>query len=646
MEIRKDLKAVGDQAGLMVKLSVIGGCAAGILTVVVLILGCIKDTLAGSDVFALSVIPFSLALLFALSALIYGVMNRSAAREEEEKILLEKRKENHAFEVEEDVRFTAGRSFANYRKYAPYVLAILAALFTVGVLLLFRNHWRVRLETPVPLSAVHAAMVSGFLMCVAVFSGAFFVGQSRQQAYRWLRPVGGWLIAGFGVLLCATVSSICQLQGVPQFDGYAARWIWWIFMVLGCEFIFNFVVEFYRPRTLEEPRPIFESRLLSFFTEPGGVMRNLADSLDYQFGFKVSGTWLYGFIERSVFPLLVIWLLLLWLFTGINEVGPGQVGVHERFGRVVKRELLPPGVYYTLPYPFARISRYSCEEIKTVTIGEPDSTKPGEEVAHQKSPVILWTKQHLEGEAEFVVAVEPETSQEAVDSKAAPISFLGLTMPVQYQIRPEGLFRYAYENRDPELMLKRIGQEVATEYFASSSIFKIMSTGRREAENAIRERIQEHADQVGLGIQVVAVNILDAHPPVEKVAPAFQEVIGAMETMHSTVLKAEAYQIKTAAESQSQAQQVVADAESYRYRVTQVAQAEQARFQSQLISYQAFPALFKLNVYLDMLLRDAGEVRKFVLSSGLQNEVYELNFEEKARFDLIDADLNTLVNKQ
>lgn len=649
MDIRGNLRSGAEQARLMVKLSVVGVVVSGILALAVLVLGVSLRRFSGSDIFPLTVIPFSLAFFFSVASLIYGIMNRGAALEEEEKLLLEKRKESHsAFNVGEDVRFTAGRSFDNYRKYGPYALSVLAALFVLGSLWLFRASWAGRLDKAVvSANPLVAALVAAVLLAIAIFSGAFYVGQSRQAAFRWLRPIGSWLLGGVGVLLLSVLSLVFAVYKVlPGFDVAFAGVVWWIGVVLGAELLFNFAVEFYRPRTLEEPRPIFESRLLAFFTEPGGVMRNIAESLDYQFGFKVSGTWLYGFVERALFPLLIFWLLLLWAFTGINEVGPGEIGFHERFG-AVDRTPLKPGIYCTLPWPFAKVSRFACDRIQTITIGEGE----GKEKHEEATPVVLWTKQHMENEASFVVAVDPKFESMTVDagtSNAVPISLLGLTMPVQYKVRNDAAsqYAYAYGKSDPRQMLTRIGQEVTTRYLASSSIFRVMTSGRSEAEREIHRRIQTLADDAGLGLEIVAVNLLDVHPPVEKVAPAFQEVIGAMETMHSIELQAEAYRIQTEAAAQAQADELISAAKSHRFRVTRVAKAEQDRFRSQLVSFQAFPELFMLNMYFQMLENGSADNRKFVVSAGLKSEIYELNFEEKARFDLIDADMNTLVNKQ
>ena len=43
-------------------------------------------------------------------------------------------------------------------------------------------------------------MLAFIMMLLSVFTGAFYVGQSRSAAFRWLRPIGAWLIGGFAVM--------------------------------------------------------------------------------------------------------------------------------------------------------------------------------------------------------------------------------------------------------------------------------------------------------------------------------------------------------------------------------------------------------------------------------------------------------------
>jgi len=149
-------------------------------------------------------------------------------------------------------------------------------------------------------------------------------------------------------------------------------------------------------------------------------------------------------------------------------------------------------------------------------------------------------------------------------------------------------------------------------------------------------------DASNLGVDIVSVSILDAHPPIEKVAPAFQNVIGAMEEKETEILKAKNYAAKLLPESEAKTIQIKAESESYKYKTMTIAQAENARFKTQMITYEIMPSMFRLNAYLDFLEVDCRDIRKFVVASGLDNEVYELNFEQKERLDLIDTDITKM----
>ena len=87
---------------------------------------------------------------------------------------------------------------------------------------------------------------------------------------------------------------------------------------------------------------------------------------------------------------------------------------------------------------------------------------------------------------------------------------------------------------------------------------------------------------------------------------------------------------------------IKSEAQSYEISTTKIASAESERFLTQLKSYQIMPGMFKLRTYLEFLETDCTDIRKFILSAGLKNEVYELNFEEKGALDLIDVDLDAL----
>lgn len=706
MEKTEEYKRTDDRARLLTKLSVISGIGALILLIAALTLASNR----GGDVLALAAIPYALAVLFALTSFIYGVLDGSVQREEEEKRLLARRMESRALNVEEDVRFSAGRSFANYIKFSPFVIAV-TAVVVIG-LMLWQNvsAWSLREGIGVNMegSPIHTALIATVLMMVSVFSGAFTIGQSRMPGFRWLRPVGAWMMMGFLTLCAAAVSALCFSNNITWVDPLLAKIFFWIFVVLGAEFIINFVIEFYRPRTLGESRPVFESQLLALFTEPGGVLRNIASALDYQFGFKVSGTWIYGFIEKSFLPVLILWAVLVWGFTMMHEVGPNNVGIRERFGKVVSEELLEPGIYWTLPYPFGTIRQYSCSEVRQLIIGE--SPEGAEERGN--SPVILWTNSHGGAKEPFLLAVKESSknseSQKNATVSSAGISFVNMAIPIEYRIRRDGVMKFVYGNAAPELMLKKLGEQVVVETLAGLTMEELLSGGRNDSETNFRRRImeiaagckdealckeltevaqnspaaemrqdllkiadsvkiagiqaeirnaaehqypgvdvlrtqlQKLADQNGLGVEIIRVAVMDAHPPVEKVAPAYQNVVASLEEMETERLKAKAYEFTIIPEAEARAFEIEEYAEAAKYAKKTIAEAESRRFADQLNAFNSMKSMFMLNALMDVWETEGAAVRKFVVPSDLKEPVYQMNFETSERMDLIDLDVSEL----
>ena len=646
MADKNDIQRNIDSSRLITKMA----AASGVFALAMLVLTIVLHSFRGGDVFMLGRIPYALSLLFSIGAYFYGTLSTAAALDEEEKSLLAKRADTRALDVEEDVRFTAGRSFENYRRFAPYVIGVLAVLLTGWLLYGCRAAFAGRAVSSLHGKAVHSALIAAVMMLLSVFSGAFFVGQSRTPGFRWLRPAGAWLIAGFAVMAAATVAAICFGNNIVKVDMTLARIAFWIIVVLGAEMIVSMIIEFYRPRTIKETRPVFESQLLALFTEPGGVMRNVAQALDYQFGFKVSGTWLYGFLERSFLPVLLIWMALLWGFTTIHVVGPNEFGVKERFGRIVSVKPLRPGIYWTLPWPFGDMRRVSCSEIRQIVIGEMATLeKSAEERQREKddkrkpSQIVTWTSAHGGEDESFIVAVPPDRNGGGSSDEAA-LSFLRMSISIQFRVREDGIMNFVYGNDAPVKTLKCISEAVATKYLASVDMMAVMSHGRGAAEDAMLKEIKKRSNACGLGIDILSVTITGAHPPVEKVAPAFQEVIGAREQSRTVVLEAEAYRAKTVPGAEATAEGTVAQASAYDLTTRTVSLAKGARFKSQRIAYDAMPNMFVLRTFLDFLKQDCAGMRKFVVTTRTNSDVFQFNFEEKERLDLINTDLTGLKN--
>ena len=170
---------------------------------------------------------------------------------------------------------------------------------------------------------------------------------------------------------------------------------------------------------------------------------------------------------------------------------------------------------------------------------------------------VLWSQGHP-GETNFLVAnrlqVSQEVTNEVAGKRTPPVSLLTVSVPVQFQIT--NLVDWAYNNEDAPGLLEGLGTREVVRYLVGADMGELMSHGREEAAQTLKQRIQAAADQHSLGARIVSVGLGDLHPPV-KVAPEYEKVVGAIQTKEAKILAARADDIRTNALAGAQAVSLV-----------------------------------------------------------------------------------------
>jgi len=641
-----DLSGIIERARLAGRIAIVSLVLSFILALVVIVAGPATKW-AGMETFTLALYPVTLAFLFSICAIAHSAFLRKMAEEEQEKLILEQRKSNvnSILDVSEDVRFTAKRTLENFNKYIPSAISLLVFLLSIPAFWYFWRHSTLGAAEPAllvltPKNPINLAFLGAISALFAYFTGVFLVGQSRVAEFRCLRPVGSWLICFAVVMFVSAISALFIHYGKTGWAAPLTKIFFWILAVFAAELLVNFIIEFYRPRSLDEVRPVYESRLLAIFTEPGGVVRNISDSLDYQFGFQISRTGIYLILRKAIVPALMVWAAVLWLFTCISEVNPGEIGIREVFGAVNRESKpLPAGIHLKWPWPCERILRVPVQNVQEATLGS--VLTPG-----RNAKVILWTGDNYQHENKFLVAVKQQGK-----TGAQLASILEVSLPVFYTADPERPFDYAFNFDNVKETLLAVGQAEATRYFASTDFITDISSGREQVAVTLYDRIQKACDRMGLGIKLVGINMHDAHPPIGKegtgaidVAGAFQDVVCAQEDAVEMISKANEYAITTVESAKVESTRILGAAEAYKFDTASVALADSSRFESQLESYRHLPGMFKLRSYLDFLENDCKDIRKYIISSEIDVRNLVLNLEEKPSLDLLNTDINLLTN--
>jgi regulator of protease activity HflC (stomatin/prohibitin superfamily) len=529
------------------------------------------------------------------------------------------------FESKEAEMFPAQRSRQQFERFfIPIFAGILFLAQAAGTFLLWRWPGTGLALTPVKQPIVAMALFALFFLALLIL-GIFSATIARLEDHRLLRPSASWILLGGYLCLAIALGLFFVWFGFPKTDFYLARGLCVLLGLVAFETLVALILELYRPRVKGKiARPLYESRLVGLLSHPEGLITTAAQALDYQFGFKVSETWFYRFFERALGWLLLLQLIALFISTAVVFVDPGEAALLERFGRPVEgRTLLGPGPHLKWPWPIEKTYRYRTEQIQSFNVGfTPDPARPQEKA-------ILWTVTHTK-EENFLVANREQISIATANTvggrRAPPVSLLTVSIPVQYQI--SDLPAWAYNHEDAGELLQNIARREVVRYLVSVDLNEIMSHGRFEAEEALRQRMQAAADERKLGARIIFVGLQDIHPPV-KVAPEYEKVVGALHTRQSKILSAQADAIRTNALADARAFKTLREAEADRQRREVNALAQAALFTNQIPAFAAAPSVYKERAYLQVFPRATASARKYILLATNTQDVLQFDLQDK-----------------
>jgi membrane protease subunit HflK len=199
------------------------------------------------------------------------------------------------------------------------------------------------------------------------------------------------------------------------------------------------------------------------------------------------GVWLTG--RRPVIAVVTLWLL-----GSAHFVPTGHVGIIERFGEPVG-QTESAGVFFRLPPPI--------ESFTNVNVGV-------------ESEVRLSSRTMLTGDQ----------------------SMVSLEVLLRYGVSDASQF--AYNTVEPESVVVALARAVLVEVIAHKDQDAVLTTGRAGIESEVLDRLQEHVDAVGLGVEMAAVHLTKVSVP-PPVLASFLDVISADEEQLTRVNQAEAY---------------------------------------------------------------------------------------------------------
>ena len=299
---------------------------------------------------------------------------------------------------------------------------------------------------------------------------------------------------------------------------------------------------------------------------------------------------------------------LLWLGSGIFTVGPSEVGMKLRFGRVVASDL-PPGLHFRLAWPFESDRVVAQTLVQRFEIGAPQASSRAE-----------TTRAQLQGRPAFGSNAAPEGAaakvwfaKETTPGDQSLLTGDGNLIDLRYAVpyRVKSALDYAYNLAEPEALVRSTVLTALRGVVAAHPIDAVYTTARDEIERAAREAAQTMLDRYRAGIEILAVRLLYVHPP-DAVHEAFRDVASAQEDKLRTINLANVFAVEKVNQAKGEAAAMTEAAAAFKDQRIAAAAADAEAFALRLEAYRRAPELTKFRLQIETLEDVLPGMRKFV----------------------------------
>ncbi len=253
---------------------------------------------------------------------------------------------------------------------------------------------------------------------------------------------------------------------------------------------------------------------------------------------------------RYVFLLM----LLAYVLTGTYQVGPEEVAVVRRFGKVVAHP--GPGLGFGLPWGIDRVDRVPVRTVRQLRIGyNPDTA----------SDTISPPGQLLTGDQNLV----------------------NVQLVLDYAIgeSDDDLDQFVLHRQLVEVSLLRAAEAASAEWAAGHTIDQVLLTGNAALPVWVMDRLSERLPELKLGVRVQRVSVAVLAPP-DEVRSAFEKVNQAQTAIRTRETQARQERDQRLVQAAAIKYRLEQEAAQYRDEQLALARADAAAFRAELAAYQ------------------------------------------------------------
>ncbi|KPJ66289.1 MAG: hypothetical protein AMJ43_08510 [Coxiella sp. DG_40] len=297
--------------------------------------------------------------------------------------------------------------------------------------------------------------------------------------------------------------------------------------------------------------------------------------------------------KRFISYILIV-LILLYIASGIYSIAQSQVGIHQRFGRIINPNV-KPGIHYALPWPIDKIDKVSVMIVQRILINDFSSNLEQDSTPYVFHRLTGLTPNCISGDNNIVNII-------------CAIQYC-VSNPVDY------LFRI----KDNERLLRDIICNSIIKCLAALRVDEILTYGKRKIETMLKTQTQEKLDILNCGLIISFVELRDVRPPAT-VQGAFDDVINAKIDKRKIISQAQSRRNEQLPLANATATRVIEKAKMYKLEKILTAHGETQRFSKQLEAYRKMKEVTKKRLYFEFAKEVFPEIEKVYIVDREENK--------------------------
>ena len=258
------------------------------------------------------------------------------------------------------------------------------------------------------------------------------------------------------------------------------------------------------------------------------------------------------------------------LMSSFYKVNPGEHAIVLTMGRYIGKPVTEEGLKFNWPFGIDRVTKVNIAEVRPAVFGFDKATGRPRTIAHRE------TSQIVTGDLN-IASVEWST-----------------------QYRVDKAYEYLFKVRSAVETFRDMNEAVMREVVGDRTINEVLTVGRTEIQQEVKEKLQALADQYELGIRLTQVILKDVNPPVS-VKQSWNDVNQAQQEKSSMINKAEAEKNMIIPKAKGEAERTIEDARGYAIERENNAQGDADLFKQVFSAYQKAPEVTRKRIYLETI---------------------------------------------